>query len=649
MIIFLILFFLHSGYGTLQPQDSETRQIKSLDGMWRFRLAPRLDPDLGFREKWYNQSLDKSCLDCGTEEVMPMPVPSSYNDITTNASIRDHVGWAWYDRYFYTPLDWMEGNVVNLRFGSVHYYARVYINGEFVGDHAGGHLPFDIEDINANLQFGKKNLITVAVNNTLNNASLPQGFISWKSSEDGNYPPGYFTNQYTFDFFNYAGIHRSVLLYTFPSTINIRDVTVTTTDVAEDGSRATLSYDVEYAVKEVEIDPLCVVELKDKKSEEIIASATGCSGSLSIDNPKLWWPYLMNEDYGHLHTLDVRISSPEIGDDIYTLTHVGIRSINWNSTNFMINHKNFYFRGFGRHEDSDIRGKGLDLPLIARDFNLIKWTGANSFRTSHYPYADEIMDMADEQGIAIIDECPGVNLHGYSDELLENHLKVMQELIDRDKNRASVVMWSIANEPKSILPRATEYFQTVAAFTKNTDRSKRPVTAALMFPPNVDKAAKYLDIVAYNRYDSWYYDTGHLELIQQQMELQILSWREKYPEKPFMITEYGGDTIPGLHALPSSVFSEEYQTELMINHFKAFDTSRERGGFIGEMIWNFADFMTKQDIKRVGGNKKGIFTRQRQPKASAHLMRNRYLRLAEKVDDFSIKGESNYDLVCSSY
>lgn len=88
---------------------------------------------------------------------------------------------------------------------------------------------------------------------------------------------------------------------------------------------------------------------------------------------------------------------------------VGIRTINWTSNNFYINDQPVYLQGFGRHEDSDIRGKGLDLPLIVRDYNLIKWVGANVYRTSHYPYADEIMDLADQLGIMIIDECPSVD------------------------------------------------------------------------------------------------------------------------------------------------------------------------------------------------------------------------------------------------
>ena len=85
--------------------------------------------------------------------------------------------------------------------------------------------------------------------------------------------------------------------------------------------------------------------------------------------------------------------------------------------------------------------------------------GANSFRTSHYPYAEEIMDFADRNGIMIIDECPGVNLHTFDNELLKNHKNVMKELVNRDKNRPSVIAWSIANEPVSEVPEATDYFQ----------------------------------------------------------------------------------------------------------------------------------------------------------------------------------------------
>ena len=240
-----INIFIGGTNGLLRPQDSETRDTKYLDGMWRFRIAPRLDPDMGFRESWYKQPLDQSCQDCDLEDVIPMPVPSSYQDITTNTLIRDHVGWAWYDRDFFVPSSWLSPRkMINLYFGSVHYHAMVYVNGNFVTDHIGGHLPFIAEDMNQILLYGKKNLITVAVNNTLTNVSLPQGNVQWKESDDGYYPPGYFTLEYAFDFLNYAGIHRSVILYTVPQDIRIVDVTIITTHLAKDFSNVTLSYEV---------------------------------------------------------------------------------------------------------------------------------------------------------------------------------------------------------------------------------------------------------------------------------------------------------------------------------------------------------------------------------------------------------------------
>lgn len=105
--------------------------------------------------------------------------------------------------------------------------------------------------------------------------------------------------------------------------------------------------------------------------------------------------------------MELRTPSGDIVD-VYRQP-VGIRTITWTNTSLLINDRPIYFHGFGRHEDADIRGKGLDLPTIIRDHNLIKWVGGNAYRTSHYPYADEIMDMADQLGIMIIDECPSVD------------------------------------------------------------------------------------------------------------------------------------------------------------------------------------------------------------------------------------------------
>ena len=106
----------------LFPQDSESRETKSLDGVWNFRLAPISDPDVGFSEKWFENGLEYNVKD--PSDVMQMPVPSSYNDIGVSAAVRDFVGWAWYERTFFVPNRWKSDNLeIMLRFGAVHYTA----------------------------------------------------------------------------------------------------------------------------------------------------------------------------------------------------------------------------------------------------------------------------------------------------------------------------------------------------------------------------------------------------------------------------------------------------------------------------------------------------------------------------------------------
>ena len=101
----------------------------------------------------------------------------------------------------------------------------------------------------------------------------------------------------------------------------------------------------------------------------------------------------------------------------------------------------------------------------------------------------------------------------------------------------------------------------------------------------------------------------------------LRKWREAH-SKPILVTEYGADTVAGLHTLPSVSFSEEFQDDFMREYFRAFDDAKAEGWFIGEMVWNFADFMTKQEARRVAGNKKGVFTR---------LVENRELQLVLSI------------------
>ncbi|XP_071538657.1 beta-glucuronidase-like isoform X2 [Panulirus ornatus] len=606
-----------NSWGGLYPRESASREVRSLDGLWNFRLSPLHDPDKGFREEWYAQPM------CKTGPVISMAVPSSYNDVTQDKALRDHIGWAWYDRTFYVPTRWQSDNLrVVLRLGSAHYNSIIYLNGEALTSHEGGHLPI-MAEITKGVVYGKENLITVAINNTLTPETIPQGSII-HHNDSTRYPPGYFTQSYNFDFTNYAGLHRPVYIYTTPQTY-IDDILVTT-DI--DGKDGIITYNVTYSTSQEESQHLlgvgCSIKVLNNKGDHV-TSAMGCYGSILVTNASLWWPYLMAEESGYMYTLLVAVSDETGRLDIYP-QKVGIRAVGWNSTTLTINNRPMYLRGCGKHEDADIRGKGLDYPLVVKDFSLLKWLGANSFRTSHYPYAEEIMDMADQEGIMIVDESPAVGLSGFGETLMNKHISVMKELVRRDKNRPSVIMWSVGNEPQSNQAAAKDYFSKVVSATKSED-SSRPVTCVLNRPKEKDQAGRSLDVILVNRYYSWYGDTGHLEVIKLQTVTEFSEWHALH-NKPVMISEYGAGSIPGFHMDPAFTWTEEYQAELMVQNFEAFDELRSRGYFVGEMIWNFADFATPQGHTRAAGNKKGIFTRNRQPKMAAHVLRYHYHKVA---------------------
>ena len=594
----------------LYPIITETRSIIDLNGIWNFKL----DPGIGFQENWHNTKLS---------DTRNMAVPSSFNDIGVNSSIRDHVGWVWYERELTLPNILAAERVV-LRFGSATHLAKVYVNGELVVEHKGGFLPFEAE-INNFLQKGK-NRLTVAVNNIVDETTLPVGFVTEKDILGGG---KVIRNQPNFDFFNYSGLHRPVKIYTTPATY-VKDVTV----VTELDGKVHYSIDVAGSahVKVKAVDDLGVV----------VGEAEGVSGTITIPNVKLWEP--LN---AYLYTLRVELEKHGEIIDVYEQPF-GVRTVEIKEGKFLINNKPFYFKGFGKHEDTPIHGRGFDEAANVMDFNLMKWTGANSFRTAHYPYSEEIMRLADREGFVVIDEVPAVGLHlnmmvMYNGgnlrntwkelKTFEHHQQVIKELIERDKNHPSVVMWNIANEPASEEEGAYEYFKPLVELAKELDPQKRPITLVTQIEssPEKDQVAELLDILTFNRYYGWYVDGGDFVSAKEKLRTEFNGWLKRCPNKPFMMTEYGADTVAGLHDVEPVMFTEEYQVEFYRANHEVFD---EFNQFVGEQVWNFADFATSQGIIRVQGNKKGIFTRERKPKYVAHELRRRWTAIA----DFNYKG-----------
>lgn len=593
----------------LYPIENRVREVKSLDGIWNFKIDRN---NSGIDEKWYESPL---------KEVVPMAVPSSFNDLMTETEDREHVGYVWYETNFAIPEGW-SGKRIVLRFGSAAHHAVCWLNGQEIIRHKGGFLPFE-SDITELIEQGdgaKEPMedacrLTVALSNILDWTCLPSGEIVAK--DGSGYPEGYHYQDTFFDFYNYAGIHRPVKLYTTPRRY-IEDIVIQTS-LKNDFTEAVISCSITGtdSVKRILIldeDGNAVAEKKN----------AGNQTELTVQEPKLWQP-------GRAYLYRLRVEGEE---DVYTESF-GIRTIEVTTKAFLINGQPFYFRGFGKHEDSDVHGRGMDLALNVRDFNLMKWMGANSFRTSHYPYSEEMMMLADREGFVLIDEIPAVGMCFWgekkvfdgtrvNEKTLEHHLDTLKDLYARDKNHPCVVMWSVANEADTGEDGAVPYFKTVIETMRSLDHT-RPVTMVHTMWPAIDKVSRWLDVICVNRYFGWYSDHGHLEVIGLQVKKEMLEWYEKY-HKPIIMTEYGADTIAGLHKMPPVAFSEEFQCAFLNEFHKVFD---QLDFMIGEHVWAFADFQTKQGLTRVDGNKKGVFTRNRQPKMAAYLLKERWTKACE--------------------
>ncbi|MBW8818887.1 MAG: beta-glucuronidase, partial [Streptomyces sp.] len=553
---------------------------------------------------------------------LEVPVPASYNDLFVDPEIRDHVGVVWYQREVRVPRGWTGERVV-LRFGSVTHAAQVYVDERLVAEHTGGYTPFEA-DLTGVVEPGAAFRLTVGVDNRLTNVTIPPGTVT-------SGPDGRERQSYLHDFYNYAGIARPVRLYSTP-TIFVEDVTVVT---GRDGAAGTVGYRVESAGEHT--DTVTVRVRAVDEAGRTVAEGEGPEGVLRIEDVTLWQP-----GAAYLYDLVVELAVDGETLDSYTQPF-GVRTVEVRGTEFLINGEPFYFTGFGKHEDTPVRGKGHDDAYLVHDFQLMRWTGANSFRTSHYPYAEEVLDFADRHGIVVIDETAAVGLNlgvqggltgvpptptfapeNFGGTTRDVHAQHLRELIERDRNHPSVVMWCLANEPASNEDGAREYFEPLVELARKLDPTRPLTYAAVMFAtPQNDRIGDLFDVLSINRYYGWYLFTGDLATAEGYLEQDLRGWVQRFG-KPVMMSEYGADTQPGLHSVWDTPWSEEYQSDFLAMYHRVFDRIPE---FVGEHVWNFADFQTSPGIHRVDGNKKGVFTRDRKPKSAAFALRGRWLAL----------------------
>ena len=435
----------------------------------------------------------------------------------------------------------------------------------------------------------------------------------------GSYPNA------SFDFFPYAGLHRPVILVALPQTY-IRDVTVVTDIVGQDGL-------VKVTVQQHGTAKTGKVSLNGGEvSADLVFAGDTATATLSVPQAKLW-----STTDPYLYDLAITLNEGETVLDRYSLD-IGIRTIAVQGKEVLLNGEPVFLKGFGKHEDFPIAGRGQFNPLITRDYSLLKWVGANSYRTSHYPYSEEQMMLADREGILIIDEIPAVGLF-FDDgpDNVQTRLEMCQqqlrELIRRDKNHACVIMWSVANEPfppdmiKRFMggeipptpPETTAFFENLVDLSRELDPTRLVTLVGIHGCPEEWLALS--DVVLINRYYGWYTQGGQMEMGVQVLEKEL---DDLYANlgKPILISEFGADTVAGTHSNPPEMFSEEYQVEFLREYLAL---AARKDYMVGMHVWNFADFKTGQGTRRVGGlNLKGVFTRDRRPKMAAHFLRERW-------------------------
>jgi beta-glucuronidase len=559
----------------LYPIQNQKRLTMSLNGLWNFSIV----------DEFYEPKFE-------LKDFILMAVPSSYNDLTLDKEIAHHVGLVCYEKIVEIPK-MISREEIRIRIGAATHRTSVYINGTKIGDHNGGFLPIDL--MIPNEMIGDTLRISIVLDNRLDYETLPIGQLGVKN--------GIEKQVIYYDFANLSGIHRDVILYTRPKD-SIEDIYITT-KIDED--LAYVSYQVLTTGK------IKLVSIKDK-NQQVVGFSNDQDGMIIVHKPHLW-----DIGHGYLYTLEVLLET-----DMYQ-QKFGIREVEIKNDRLLLNKKRIYLKGFGMHEDHLIIGKGANSAHHIKDMNLLTWIHANSFRTSHYPYAEEIYDLADQLGILIINEIPAVGLNFWSEEKVfvsgkvdektkRVHMDQLKELVQRDKNHPSVIMYSLANEANTHEEGAYSYFKDV--FSHMRTLTNLPLMIVEWVSAEVNQVASLADVIGLNRYFSWYSEFGELDVIEERIKNDFDSYYQKF-KKPMMLTEFGADTIAGLHALPSVPFSEEFQVEFLNLYQKAIS---QLDYVIGEHVWNFADFMTKQGLTRFNGNKKGVFSRDRQPKMAAHFL-----------------------------
>ncbi|MEM8814382.1 MAG: glycoside hydrolase family 2 TIM barrel-domain containing protein [Pseudomonadota bacterium] len=573
-------------------QRNRYRDVIDLGGLWGFRADPQ------------GNGAD---LPPSADTPHAIAIPGSWNEQLAEAGYMNYVGDAWLHRRVFVPPSYAGRRRV-LRLAAAGYSARVHANGEFVGATDVPGLPFEA-DLSAIAAAGESVELAICVSNR----ELPDNPTPGIGSEvyrdeqrpgDEVFPP---TRP---DFFPYGGLHGPVELLALPEN-GLDDVHISTDVTAE---RATV---IVSAVAHGSLSAELTL------NGERLCYARGNSGvHLEVPRPERWSP-------GSPTLYELTVTLARDGGPVDELSlPLGLRSVRCEGKQLLLNDEPVFLRGFGRHEDADISGRGQNLPVMVKDFNLLRWCGANSFRTSHYPYSEAQLDWADRQGVLVVSELASVNLdfRRVTDKTLERHLNALRQQIARDHRHASVIAWSLANEPGYLgeaeydEAHAGPYWDRLFAEARVLDPSRPLTTANVQYAGLDDPAFERADIIGLNRYYGWYTAPAQIERGVARLKDELDELARRF-DKPIALWEFGADAVAGEHATYDQLFTEEYQAALIDAYL---ELAESHPACVAAHVWNLADFRTAQHFRRVVVNRKGVFTRDRKPKRAAFAIRKRW-------------------------
>ena len=574
------------------PQNVYARQSVSLNGDWNYFADVQEQGYYDYRmnpTQWgyfinAKPKRPSDLVEYDFDACPTMRVPGDWN--TQDEQLFLYEGTVWFKRDFdYTPR---EGQRALLYFGAVNYEAIVYVNGKKAGRHVGGSTSFcyDVTDL---VKAGK-NFVIVKVDNKRHADNVPTLIFDW---------------------WNYGGITRDVLLVTVGETY-IEDYTLQL-DKAINGKKRTINFSLSLNREEAgQTVTVSIPELKIKQEFTTDAKGQIAKGQLSIASSKLT---LWSPENPKLYKVEITRGDETIQDEI------GFRTIETRGRQLLLNGNPIFLRGVCSHEETAYTSRRCNSAADAD--TLLGWArqlGCNFIRLAHYPHNEHAVREAERQGFLLWSEIPVYwTISWQNENTYANAERQLTDMIRRDHNRAAIIIWSLANETPHSDAR-DKFLGRLATTARGLDSTRlismaMEVTGASNYVNRLqDNMNKYVDVVSFNQYIGWYRDVN---------DAPKMKWEIPY-EKPVIISEFGGGAKAGLHGDKGQRWTEEFQENLYRENLAMLEKIE---GLAGTCPWVLKDFRSpRRPLPGIqdGFNRKGLFSDQGKRKKAFYVLRDWY-------------------------